>query len=62
VQRIVFLGTAEHLYGAVEFFLAADERIVLVYLVGDAGDELMPVGGMAFSGLPAFRVGCSKSV
>ena len=56
VQRIVFLGTAEHLYGAVEFFLAADERIVLVYLVGDAGDELMPVGGMAFSGLPAFRV------
>ena len=51
VQRIVFLGTTKHLDGAIEFLLSADERIVLLHLVGDAGYELMPVLRLATSAL-----------
>ena len=33
VERIVLLGTAEHLDGSVQFLFSSDERIVLFYLV-----------------------------
>ena len=43
VERIVLLGTAEYLDGSVQFLLSSDERIVLFYLVRDAGNQLMPI-------------------
>ena len=43
VERIVLLGTAEHLDGSVQFLFSSDERIVLFYLVRNTGNQLMPI-------------------
>ena len=43
VEGIVLVETAEHADGAFEFRLAADEGIVAVDVVVDAGDEVAPV-------------------
>ena len=49
VERIVLVEAAEHADGAFEFRLAADERIVAVEMVVDAGDVAVPVvGGLSF--------------
>ena len=42
MQGVVLLASAEHLDGAVEFGLTPDERVVLVELLVDAGDEVAP--------------------
>ena len=43
MKRIVLLGTAEHLDGSIQLLLSADERIVLLYLIRDAGNQLVPI-------------------
>ena len=43
VEGIVFVEATEHADGAFEFRFAADEGIVAVDVVVDAGDELAPV-------------------
>ena len=49
VEGIVLVEAAEHADGAFEFRLAADEGIVAVEMVVDAGDVAVPVvGGLSF--------------
>ena len=43
VQRVVLLASAQYLYGAVEFLLTPDERIVVFEHVIDTCHELAPV-------------------
>ena len=42
VQRVVLLAAAEHLNGALQLLVAADERVVALYVVVHAGDEPSP--------------------
>ena len=49
VEGIVLVEAAEHADGAFEFRLTADERIVAVEMIVDAGDVAVPVvGGLCF--------------
>ena len=43
MKRIVFFCTTEHLDGSIQFLLSADERIVLLHLIRDTGNQLMPI-------------------
>ena len=43
VKRIVLLGTTEHLDGSIQFLLSADKRIMLLHLIRDAGNQLVPI-------------------
>ena len=44
VQRVVLVFSAKHLYGALQFCLASDQRIVVRHIVVDARHPDMPVG------------------
>ena len=49
MEGIVLVEAAEHADGAFEFRLTADERIVAVEMIVDAGDVAVPVvGGLCF--------------
>ena len=43
MERIVLLGTTEHLDGSIQFLLSADKRIMLLHLIRDAGNQLVPI-------------------
>ena len=43
MKRIVLLGTTEHLDGSIQLLLSADERIMLLHLIRDTGNQLMPI-------------------
>ena len=51
VERIVFFGTTEHLDGSIQFLFSADERIVFLHLIRDAGNQLMPILRLSASAL-----------
>ena len=56
VKRIVLLCTAEHLDGSIQLLLSADERIVLLYLIRDAGNQLVPILRLSASSLLFFII------
>ena len=42
MQRIVLVASAKHLNGALQFVLAAYERVLLLVVVVHAGDQTLP--------------------
>ena len=56
MKRIVLLGTAEHLDGSIQFLFSSDERIVLLYLIRDAGNQLVPILRLSASSLLFFII------
>ena len=43
VKRIILFGTTEHLDGSIQFLLSADKRIMLLHLIRDTGNQMMPI-------------------
>ena len=56
VERIVFFCTAEHLDGSIQFLLSADKRIVLLHLIRNTGNQLMPILRLSASSLLFFII------